>query len=227
MSRPSRRVRVKVCGITTPEDARLALELGADFLGLNFYPGSPRCLNTEQAEAIRAAVGPQARLIGVFVNHPENAVGALAELLGLELLQFHGDETPSEVAAFGARAIKAFRVGADFDFGELEGYPDCWGFLLDAHDESLFGGSGRTWDHRRMGSQAIAKPCFVAGGLRPENIAAIVGEIAAIVAGIADGLEVYGFDVCSGIESAPGKKDPDLMRQFFEEIRHAETAAGS
>ena len=209
-------MRVKVCGITTPEDACLALELGADFLGLNFYPGSARCLDTEQAEAIRAAVGPQARLIGVFVNHPGHAVRALAELLGLELLQFHGDETPLEVAAFGERAIKAFRVGADFDFGDLEAYPDCWGFLLDAYDESLFGGSGRTWDHRRLGSQTIAKPCFVAGGLRPDNIAAIVG-----------GLEVYGFDVCSGIESAPGKKDPDLMRQFFEEIRHAETATAS
>ncbi|MCZ6507852.1 MAG: phosphoribosylanthranilate isomerase [Acidobacteria bacterium] len=216
----SSRPRVKVCGITTPEDALLALELGADFLGLNFYPGSVRCLDTERAETIRAAVGPQARLIGVFVNRPAVEVRALADRLDLELLQFHGDETPAQVAAFGERAIRAFRVDADFDFGELRQYSQCWGFLFDAYDERLLGGSGRTWDHRRMRSQAIAKPCFVAGGLRPDNIAAIAGALED------SGLDV-GYDVCSGIESAPGKKDPDLMRQFFEEIRDAETATTS
>lgn len=217
MSRP----RVKVCGITTPDDAVLALDLGADFLGLNFYPGSARCLDTKQAEAIRAAVGPQARLIGVFVNHPVDDVRALADRLDLELLQFHGDETPLDLAVFGERAIRAFRVGADFDFAELEKYPDCWGFLFDAYDKKLFGGSGRTWDHGRIRSQEIAKPWFIAGGLRPDNIAAIVGGLET------SGYGVYGYDVCSGVESAPGSKDPDLMRQFFEEIRHAQTATPS
>ena len=149
----SRRPRVKVCGITTPADALLALELGADFLGLNFYPGSARCLDTEQAESIRAAVGPDARLIGVFVDRPVDEVRVLSERLDLELLQFHGDETPAQMAAFGAQAIRASRVGADFDFGTLERYPHCWGYLFDAYDERLPGGSGRTWDHGRIHSQ--------------------------------------------------------------------------
>ena len=212
------RPRVKICGITSVNDARMAVEAGADYLGLNFFGPSPRCIDVERGMEIRAAVGESVPLVGVFVNHPTDVVAAIDERVGLDFLQFHGDEDPASLTPFLAKAIKVWRVHPGFDVSTVGAFDRCWGFLFDAFNEGLYGGSGRSWDYSHLldsGFSGIAadKPVFVAGGLRPETIA-----------GVADGLPVHAFDVCSGVESSPGVKDPVLMRRLFEELRHVETA---
>lgn len=210
---------VKICGITNPEDALLALELGADYLGLNFFPGSPRFIELEQAREIRHAVGSGARLVGVFVHRSVEEIREIDRAVGLDVIQFHGDETALEMGPFVDRALKAFRVGESFEPSILDDYSRCWGYLFDTFDEHLYGGSGRTWNYTNLvGLTDLVrlepeKPVFVAGGLRPETIAQVVAQ-----------LPTFGLDVCTGVESSPGKKDPVLMQRFFEEIAHAETA---
>lgn len=212
----SSRPRIKICGITRPKDARLALELGADYLGLNFFAGSSRGITVDQAKAIRQTVGERAPLIGVFVNHRAAEIDAIAAAVGLDLLQFHGDETVEDLRPFASRAIKVFRVGADFDVRQLQDYSDCWGFLLDTWDRSQYGGTGRAWDHEQIRRLDTDKPVFVAGGLGPGSIGPLLLSS-----------KIFGLDICSGVESAPGCKDPELMRQMFEEIRDVETASTS
>ncbi len=210
--------RVKVCGITSVGDARLAVELGADYLGLNFYPGSPRFLSIERAREIADAVEGRAVLVGVFVNAPADQVSQISESVGLDLLQFHGDESPEMLAPFAARAIKAFRGTAE----EAARLPEVWGFLFDAPKPAVssvsppellsfsspsLGGTGRTWDYSSLApiiARLAPRPVFVAGGLGPDNVrAALAASGASFV------------DVCSRIESAPGVKDPDLLRRLF------------
>ncbi len=228
------RVAVKICGVTDPADAVLAAELGADFLGLNFWPGSPRCLGLPQAREIAAAVrGRSSRpglrtparrvaLVGVFVNPAPAAVEAAAAV-GLDLLQFSGDEPAAAVRPFAARAIKALR---SHDRAAAGAYADCWGVLFDAPPvtrveaelaavaaSAEYGGTGREWDYaaaagaiaavRRRGPARV----FLAGGLRPGNVRRVVAA-----------LRPFAIDVCSGVESAPGRKDPELLRRLFEEV---------
>lgn len=206
------RPRIKICGITTPEDALLAVEAGADYLGLNFFSGSPRCIDLASGRRIRSAVGPQVPLVGVFVNHETAEVEDLGEALGLDLLQFHGDEGPEKIGLFGDRAIKVWRRSDDLSAADLAAYPECWGFLCDAFDPQLYGGSGRSWKYEAVLGLETTKPIFLAGGLKPDNIAA------------ARDLPVFGLDICSGVEESPRHKDPQLLRRLFEEIDHAEAA---
>jgi len=208
------RPRIKICGITTPEDALVAVEAGADYLGLNFFSGSPRCIDLDGGLRIRAAVGPQVLLVGVFVNHESAEVEDLAEELALDLLQVHGDEGPEMIAPFGDRAIKVWRRLDDVSAADLAAYPQCWGFLCDAFDPRLYGGSGRSWKYDAVLGLETEKPIFIAGGLKPDNIADAVRS-----------LPVFGFDICSGVEESPCHKDPQLLRRLFEEIDHAETAS--
>lgn len=198
MSRP----RVKICGVTRVEDAELAIELGADFLGLNFYPASPRYLDLEAARGIARAVGDRARLVGVTVN-AEAAV--IEEVLRfVELVQFHGEEEPATVRPWATRAIKVLRP----EVGEADGverYPGVWGFLLEPHRPG-YGGSGRPWDYASAVLPATDRPVFLAGGINPDNVRrAATGA--------------WGVDVCSGIESRPGIKDAGLMKRLFSELR--------
>lgn len=150
MTRPVSRPRplVKICGVTRADDALAAVELGADLLGLNFYPPSPRFLSVEAAREVAAAVAGRVPLVGVFVDRPRDEIEAIAESVGLDLVQLHGDETAAEVAALGARAIQVFRV--DPALGDrierlspaiLEPYPEAWGFLFDVRDRR-YGGTG-------------------------------------------------------------------------------------
>ena len=206
--------RIKICGITTPEDALLALEVGADYLGLNFFSGSPRSIDLDRGREIRAAVGPEALLVGVFVNHESAEIEDLTEALALDLLQFHGDEGPEQIGPFGDRAIKVWRRPDGLSGADLAAYPECWGFLFDASDSQLYGGSGRSWRYDAVLGLETEKPIFVAGGLKPDNIADAVKN-----------LPVFGLDICSGVEESPGRKDPRLLRRLFEEIDHAETAS--
>ena len=126
-SRPISEPAVKICGVTTTSDARLAIDCGAAFVGLNFYPKSPRALEVSQARRIREAVAGEARVVGVFVNSPPGEVAAIASEVGLDLLQFHGDEPIAELRPFAQRALRAFRPGPGFDPAEVAEYDDFWG----------------------------------------------------------------------------------------------------
>jgi phosphoribosylanthranilate isomerase len=202
---------VKICGITRTADAELVAELGADFVGFNFYPGSPRCLTHEAAREIgRALAGSGVRTVGVFVNRPPDEVDRFAEELELDLLQFHGDEGPAQLARHGARAIKVFRRAPPPLPAVLAAYSEVWGFLFDLPKAGEFGGSGSAWDYRGVAGVAVApRRLLVAGGIGPDNARA------ALVASGADGI-----DLCSRIESAPGIKDRALLRALFEELSH-------
>ncbi|HEV7667339.1 MAG TPA: phosphoribosylanthranilate isomerase [Thermoanaerobaculia bacterium] len=210
------RPQVKVCGITSAQDARLAVDLGAAYLGLNFYPGSPRHVSIERAQEIAEAVEGCALLVGVFVNAPCSQVSEIAEAAGLDLLQFHGNESPEMLAPFAARAIKAFRGSTD----EAERFPDVQGFLFDAPNPALsffpspellpFGGTGTAWDYASLApivSRFAPRPIFVAGGIGPDNVRSALCQSGASL-----------VDVCSRVERAPGVKDSDLLSRLFSEI---------
>jgi phosphoribosylanthranilate isomerase len=207
--------KVKVCGVTRPEDAALAAALGADFLGLNFFSGSPRCITVGQAREIAAAVagGGGVRLVGVFVNHAAAEVEEIAAAVRLDILQFSGDEEPATVGRFGPRALKAFRTGGDPGPAALAPWAGCWGLLFDARHGALYGGTGLAWPFGEVARIAAGRRVFVAGGLGPDNVRQAAASGA------------YGVDVCSRVESAPGVKDRVLLERLFEEVRHAQSPA--
>jgi phosphoribosylanthranilate isomerase len=197
-------VAVKICGITNLADAELAVELGADFVGLNFWPRSPRWVTAERSLAIAERLRGRAGLVGVFVDEAPGRVAAVADALGLDLVQLHGSEGPADAERLGPRVLKAFR-GLPAP-GEPERYPSAWGFLVDVADAGGYGGSGRSWAWSTGALADSGKPVFVAGGIGPDNAA----EAAAVGA--------FGLDVCSGVESTPGRKDPELLRALFRAV---------
>lgn len=209
--------KVKICGVTSPAEAILAADLGADFVGLNFYPPSPRYVEPERAAEIAAAVQGRVRTVGVFVNLPTPEVAAIAERVGLDLLQFHGDESAEDIRPFAPRALKAFRVRDRVEPAVLAGFDNVWGLLIDARHPQLYGGTGESWEFgslRELEPGRGPRRIFIAGGLEPSNVRAAVTAA-----------QPYGIDLCSGLESRPGKKDPELLRRLFEEIKHGETPA--
>jgi len=211
---PAGAVRVKICGVTRAGDARRAVDLGADFLGLNFYPRSPRFIAADAARAIADEVRGQVRLVGVFVNESPQRVEEIAEQVGLDLLQFHGDEGAADLAPFGERAIKVVRCGGRPDAAELESFAAVWGFLLERRHPRLYGGAGEEWDFRQAADPPTSKPVLLAGGLGPENLRRALREA-----------RPWGVDVCSRVESAPGVKDPRLLERLFQEAHDAQAPA--
>lgn len=210
------RPHVKICGITDVEDALAAAGLGADFLGLNFYAPSPRYVEPGTAREIARAVRDRCprppRLVGVFVNHPRALVEDLIDAVGLDLVQFHGDEPRAEVEALGDRAIRVVRVENRADARALAGWTSVWGLLVDVAHPDLWGGTGECWDFaslRRV--RGLPARVFIAGGLRPGNARRAVAQA-----------RPWGIDLCSGVESRPGKKDHELMARLFEEIASRE-----
>jgi phosphoribosylanthranilate isomerase len=201
--------RVKICGITTWDDARLSVDLGASALGFNFYPPSPRAISPADAWNIIRRLPPFVEAVGVFVNWPPLVVDALARALRLGAVQLHGGESPKEVAELGRRhhVIKAVQVGRGFRVASLSRYRGADGLLLDGFARGLHGGTGRTLDWKVARSARRFGPIILAGGLTPENIAEAI-RVA----------EPYGVDVASGVESRPGRKDPARLRALFEAI---------
>jgi phosphoribosylanthranilate isomerase len=202
---------VKICGVVDPDNARMAVEMGADFLGLNFYPRSPRYVEVERAREIASAVrGSGVQLVGVFVNRPVREVEEIDSEVGLDLLQLSGDESPEDAAPFAGRAIKAFR-GTD-STGRWEGWADAWAWLFDAPHGSLYGGTGMAWNFQAVAGIAGERRVFVAGGLGPGNVRQAI-----------EASRPYAVDVCSRVESAPGIKDPELLLRLFQEVRNAQS----
>lgn len=202
--------RVKVCGITNLEDALAALEAGAEMLGFNFYARSPRCVSTEAARRVVEHLPEGVECVGVFVNEaaPEEVVRMAGEAR-VGAVQLHGDETPEFCRALrGLKTIKALRVGPDFDVEGAASYPTD-AVLLDAYVAGEWGGTGHTfdWALARRTREAVPR-LFLAGGLRPDNVAEAVAAV-----------RPYAVDVCSGVETSPGRKSPRLMRLFVEQAK--------
>jgi len=209
------RTLVKVCGVVDPANARMAAEMGADFLGLNFYVRSPRYVDPDRAREIAAAVrGTGVRVVGVFVNLPPAEVEEIDGRVVLDLLQFSGDESPEAVAPFAGRAVKAFRTGGDPGAERLAAWDRVWGWLFDAPHGTLYGGTGEGWSYDAVAGLAGNRRVFLAGGLGPDNVRRAV-----------EASRPYAVDVCSRVESAPGIKDPELLRRLFEEVRNAQIEA--
>ncbi len=199
--------KVKVCGVTRLEDARAAIELGATLLGLNFYPRSPRFLAVDAAAEIADAVRGQVKLVGVFVNSTAEEVEALDRRLGLDLLQFHGDESPAFIARFGGRALPAVRWRGAGDAKLVREHGRAWGVLVERRGSVLYGGTGEAWNYAEVAEVARGTRLLLAGGLGADNVRAAIATV-----------QPWGVDVCSRIESAPGIKDPALMQRFFQEV---------
>jgi phosphoribosylanthranilate isomerase len=203
-------MKVKVCGITSYEDAAMALDEAVDALGFNFFPSSPRCISPEAARSIIRRLPPFTAAVGVFVNVPSpDSLMETALLAGIQVLQLHGNEAPEYCSRLSGRPlIKALRIGKDGVRENIEEYP-VQAFLLDSKDDALFGGTGRSFDWKLAARIKRVRPIILAGGLRAENVAEAIRT-----------LEPYGIDVCSGVESRPGKKDAGKLREFMNEVRN-------
>ncbi|HET20345.1 MAG TPA: phosphoribosylanthranilate isomerase [Chromatiales bacterium] len=206
----SQRTRIKVCGITRADDAVQAARLGADAIGLVFYPPSPRAIDVVRAARIRDALPPFVQPVALFVNPSRAEVESVLEAMPEVMLQFHGSETHAFCAAFGRPYLKALPMGRGADpVNEAARHGHASGFLLDSHDAGGVGGTGVAFDWSTI--PALGRPIVLAGGLRPENVFEAVR-----------GVRPWAVDVSSGVESAPGIKDPARMAAFINEVRHAD-----
>jgi len=208
--------RVKICGITRLEDARLAIELGAHALGFNFYEKSPRCLAPAEAWKILRKLPALVATVGVFVNWDSASIIALAKSLRLSAVQLHGDQSATITAECARHfpVIKAFRTKSKFQFTQFRAHNAAASFLLDAATSGTksknYGGTGRLADWKIAKRVAEKYPILLAGGLTPENIAEAILTV-----------RPYAVDLASGVESTPGKKDPAKLRAFFAEVSRA------
>jgi phosphoribosylanthranilate isomerase len=207
-------ISVKICGITRPEDAVVAAELGASMIGLLFWPQSPRVIDRVRAREIVSVLPAGVDAVGVFVNQTEEAV-EIAQEVGLHAIQLHGDEQPESYRALvsntnGISVIKAVAVTGESAVRRALDVPEGAKVLLDAHDAVKRGGTGRTIDWSLASAIARKRPVVLSGGLNAGNV------IEAIVA-----VHPAGIDVSSGVESSPGIKDPDKLRSLFDVLRHS------
>jgi phosphoribosylanthranilate isomerase len=219
---------IKVCGLTDPAEARACAEAGADWIGLNFHPGSPRFVDEPRAAAIVAALPETARAVGLFVNRPPEEVAAVARRVGLAIVQLHGDEPPEDLPALrGLAVVRAFRIGSDRDIAVMLTYlrrthdlgrlPDA--VLIDARVEGRYGGTGRTVSEGLLDLLRSIRPALpkmiLAGGLTPENVAERVARC-----------HPWMVDVAGGVESAPGRKDPVRVAAFITAARTTTVGSG-
>lgn len=202
--------RVKICGITRPEDAELAVSLGAWAIGFMLWPESRRAVDPAIAAGIARVMRRRVEPVGVFVNPTLDEVVRAADTIGLTHIQLHGDEGPAFCAAVaertGARIIKALGVASGAEVRALERYHTDF-HLLDVAAGDAYGGTGRSWDWRLAAQRRSKVPLILAGGLTPENVAEGIAAV-----------QPWGVDVSSGVESAPGVKDPEKLEAFFAAV---------
>jgi phosphoribosylanthranilate isomerase len=209
--------KVKICGITDPDDARRAAELGAWAIGLIFHEPSPRSVDPEVAEAIGAELRRDLEVVGVFANEPLDRVAELAERCSLTLLQLHGDEGPAfcrEAARrTGAKVMKALRVHDRADVRDAAAFHTDY-HLLDAHVPGLRGGTGETFPWELVEAHDRRTPVVLSGGLTPDNVQEAIAAV-----------HPFAVDTASGTEAAPGRKDPAKLKAFFRAVERADRSA--
>ena len=201
-------VRSKICGITRVEDALAAVDAGADAIGLVFYAKSPRAVTVPQAQAILAALPPFVTTVGLFVDCQRSELNAILDAVPLDLLQFHGDESPAACEGFRRPYIKALRVKPGDDIAALIGlYGSAAGVLLDTFVPGVPGGTGEAFDWSLV-PQGLSVPIILAGGLTPENVRAAIEQV-----------RPYAVDVSGGVEASKGLKDSDKIYAFVRAVR--------
>lgn len=201
-------IRVKICGITTHEDAWAAVDAGADALGFIFVNGTPRYIEPEAAAAIIARMPPFVATVGVFVDRTPGEVERILGVSGCRLAQLHGHESPDTCGHLGVPFIKAIRVQGEQDLETLNMYPQARAFLLDAYVAGQSGGTGRTFPWEIAAKAARQTRVILSGGLTPDNVALAVTQV-----------RPYALDVSSGVEASPGRKDHHKVREFIERVR--------
>ena len=203
--------RIKICGITRAEDALAAVKAGADAIGLVFYERSPRHVSIAQAVQLAATLPPFVTSVGLFVNAEAALVREVLNRVPLDLLQFHGDESPEFCAQFARPYIKAIRVKAGVDLLQCASdFRGAKGLLLDAHVEGVPGGTGATFDWTLIPEQ-LPLPVILSGGLDAENVAAAIEQV-----------RPYAVDVSSGVEADKGIKDAAKIARFIQEVKRAD-----
>jgi phosphoribosylanthranilate isomerase len=201
--------RVKICGITNPEDAHHAISCGADALGFVFFPGSPRYIAPDMARQIIVELPPLVNVVGLFVNEDPGRIRETVELCGLNTVQLHGDETPEQCSYVPCRVIKALRLKQQMPAEVFSAYKVS-ALLLDAFIPDQFGGTGHLCDWEQAAIVASRHRVILAGGLNCENVATAVRRV-----------RPFGVDVSSGVEKYPGVKDPEKVARFIRAAKEA------
>ncbi|KPK52114.1 MAG: N-(5'-phosphoribosyl)anthranilate isomerase [Thiotrichales bacterium SG8_50] len=201
------RIRAKICGITREQDALAAAENGADAIGLVFYEPSPRHISIKAAVSIASVVPPFVTRVGLFVDADVASIDSVLATGSIDLLQFHGNETPEDCQRYGLPYIKAVTMREGVNLPEIaERYAAAVGLLVDAYVPGLEGGSGQTFDWTRIPAN-LGKPIILAGGLTPDNVAEAIRQV-----------HPYAVDVSSGVESSKGIKDAARIAAFMREV---------
>ena len=208
------RTRIKICGITRLQDALDAVALGVDALGFVFVKSSPRCINNKQALAVISQLPPFVQTVGLFMNNSKHEVTEILQAVPLNLLQFHGDESPQFCSSFGLSYIKAIPMGGGVDpVVYANNHAHAVGFLLDSHAQGESGGSGHAFDWDAV-PNGINKPLILAGGLKVENVMSAVVQV-----------RPYAVDVSSGVEALKGVKDREKMAKFVRGVQQGDSSA--
>jgi phosphoribosylanthranilate isomerase len=201
--------KIKICGLTREEDALLCSEQGADFLGFIFVPSSPRFVEPEKAAEIASRVREKEnhpKIVGVFRDASNDYIREINTLVGFDLVQLAGSETDDAVRDLGIAAVKTIRVGDTLP--DTHGCPNAAWLLFDTYDEGRAGGTGRRFDWSLLALYERSKPFFLSGGIDPDNIVAAISLV-----------RPDAIDLSSGVESAPGVKDPEKVVRLFERVR--------
>ncbi len=208
---------IKFCGFTREADIDAALELQVDFIGLILVPQSPRCLALERAAALRNRIPPTTKAVALTMDQPRETLAAIVETVAPDVLQFHGTESDAFCASFGLPFFKTIAMGGASAHDDVPArcaaYPSAFAWLFDGHAAGEQGGSGQRFDWARLASIGSGKPWLLAGGLSPANVARAMKTA-----------RPWGVDLASGIETAPGVKDPGKMRAFVQAVRSIDAA---
>ena len=204
------RTRVKICGITRPEDGLAAVRQGADAIGLVFYPPSPRAVSAEQANAITRVLPPFVTVVGLFVNATRQEIEQIRSATRLDLLQFHGDEEHADCTGHGLPYIKVIRMRPEVDLHqERERFPDAAGLLLDTYEKGKPGGTGVSFEWERIPAD-LASSIVLAGGLNADNVEQAIRQV-----------HPYAVDVSGGVEREKGIKDSEKIAAFMRGVERA------
>jgi|TARA_R100001509_G_scaffold144346_1_gene100587 phosphoribosylanthranilate isomerase len=209
------RTLIKICGITSVRDARVAADAGADAIGLVFYPPSPRAVSLEQAREIVASLPPFVTVVALFVDASEDAIHGILRAVPIDWLQFHGEESADFCAAFQRPWMKALRVAPGLDLTAAAGsYAGARALLLDSYRPGVPGGTGERFDWSRVPAQ-LPRPLVLAGGLDADNVASAIAQV-----------RPAAVDVSGGVEARKGVKDPARIQQFIAAVRAADASQG-